>query len=188
MLEKLPHVFGRALKSIRPGVEKTLFHDERLAAVPASISVTSLALLDGGAFDARFTADGAGVSPPLEWRGVPLNAVGVVVLVEDADSPTPRPLVHVIAHHLPGRDGGFAERALSANPPRFPTGRNSYLRTGWLPPDPPTGHGVHRYLFQVYALGADPGFGEHPGRDAVEAAVVKHGIAKGLLTATYQRA
>ena len=188
MLEKLPKVVGRALHSLRPGIEKTVYHDERLAAVPATIAVTSLAMLDGEALDPRFTADGPGVSPPLEWRGVPLGALGVVVLVEDADSPTPRPLVHAIAHNLPGRDGGFAERALSANPPRFPTGRNSYLRTGWLPADPPTGHGLHRYVFQVYALGADPGFGAHPGRDAVEAAVYEHAIAKGVLTATYQRA
>ena len=134
MLEKLPHVFGRALKTIRPGVEKTVYHDERLAAVPASIAVTSLALLDGEAFDARFTADGAGVSPPLEWRGVPLNAVGVVVLVADADSPTPRPLVHVIAHPLPGRDGGFAERALSALTTPFcvarPASTASYRNAG----------------------------------------------------------
>lgn len=187
MLENLPNVVGRVLKNVRPGPEKTVYYDERLAAVPASIAVTSLALLDGGPLDPRFTADGAGVSPPLEWRGVPLNAVAIVVLVEDADSPTPRPLVHAIAHNLPGRDGGFAERALSANPPRFPTGRNSYLRTGWLPADPPTGHGPHHYLFQVYALGVDPGFGDHPGRDAVEAAVYEHAIAKGLLTATYQR-
>ena len=46
---------------------------------------------------------------------------------------------------------------------------------------------MHRYVFQLFALDADPGFGETPGREAVLEAVRNHGIASGCLTGTYLR-
>ncbi|WP_204283645.1 YbhB/YbcL family Raf kinase inhibitor-like protein, partial [Klebsiella pneumoniae] len=46
-------------------------------------------------------------------------------------------------------------------------GRNSRFVEGWLPPDPPNGHGEHNYAFQLFALseGEDPG--GNPGRGAI---------------------
>ena len=65
-------------------------------------------------------------------------------------------------------------------------GRNSYLQAAWLPPDPPPGHGVHRYAFQVFAL-AGGEFDGTPGRDAVLDAIREHGLASGCLIGTYER-
>jgi phosphatidylethanolamine-binding protein (PEBP) family uncharacterized protein len=67
------------------------------------------------------------------------------------------------------------------------TGRNSYLQAGWLPPDPPPGHGVHRYAFQLFALAAGPAFDGTPGRDAVVEALQGRALASGLLIGTYER-
>ncbi len=67
-------------------------------------------------------------------------------------------------------------------------GRNSFLRRGWLPPDPPTGHGEHRYAFQLFALDRQAGDpGETPGRDALIEAMAGHVLAAGLLVGTYSR-
>jgi hypothetical protein len=187
MLEKLPAALGRALKGVRPGLDKTLYRSAELLDLPEAITVSSHAFLAGEALPQRFTADGDGLSPPLEWRGVPAEAAEVIVIVEDADSPTPQPLVHAIVHRLPGRDGGIAEGALSRDPPGAAMGRNSFLKAQWLPSDPPTGHGVHRYVFQVFALREAAGLGDHPGRGAVETALKRHAIAKGVLLSTYQR-
>ena len=66
-------------------------------------------------------------------------------------------------------------------------GRNSYFISGWLPPDPPPGHGPHRYVFQLFVLGAGDPFGGTPGRDAVMDAVRERGIAAGCLIGTYAR-
>ena len=81
----------------------------------------------------------------------------MVLIVEDADAPLPQPLVHAIVVDLKPGDGALAERALESPDHAGTgcrTGRNSYLQTSWLPPDPPPGHGVHRYAFQLFALEA----------------------------------
>ena len=188
MLEKLPSAIGHLLKGVRPGLEKTAYHDSRLAAVQPSIAVSSPEFSDGGALPVRFTADGTGVSPPLQWDGVPRGAAGVVIVVEDADSPTPAPLVHLIAYPLPGDDGVLAEGAASSTSPSIPLSHNSFGKNAWLPCDPPPGHGDHRYVFQVFGLDAVPELGAHPGRDAVVDALARHAIARGVLIGTYGRA
>jgi Raf kinase inhibitor-like YbhB/YbcL family protein len=189
VLEKLPDAIGHALRGQRAGLEKIAFHTVDLRAGMAQIAVASLAFADHGPIPARYTADGAGVSPPLQWSGVPPGARSLVLVVEDADAPTPQPLVHAIVVDLEARDGALAEASLPSRDQDgsgVRTGRNSYLQTAWLPPDPPPGHGTHRYAFQVFAL-AGGAFDGTPGRDAVLDALREHGLASGCLIGTYER-
>jgi len=138
----------------------------------------------------RFTADGDGDSPPLMWFGVPANAESVVLIVEDADSPTPRPMVHAIAVNLAPVFGSLVEGALSRGggaADEVDIGLNSFLRHGWLPPDPPPGHGEHRYVFQLFALAPGAPFSRLPGRQALFEAVSDRAVAAGYLIGTYER-
>jgi Raf kinase inhibitor-like YbhB/YbcL family protein len=192
MLEKIPRPLGKAAQGIRAGAEDLAIADTELTGVNASIEVRSDAFGYNEPLPSKYTADGEGLSPPLEWHGVPMNAEAVVVLVEDADSPTPRPLVHAIVWDLPGSDASLPEGALpsrraDANPAAEHLGRNSALEASWLPPDPPTGHGPHRYVFQVFALDRVPRFESHPGRAELLDKIRGHVIAKGLLIGTYER-
>ncbi len=192
MLEKLPDALGHALRGQRAGLDKIAFQAVDLRAGMASITVTSLAFVDHGPIPARYTADGAGVSPPLQWHGAPRDAASLALIVEDADAPTPQPLVHAIVVDLAVGDGSgaLAEDALSgegADTAELRLGRNSYLQTGWLPPDPPPGHGVHRYAFQVFALAPGATFDGTPGRDALLEAIREHGLASGCLIGSYER-
>jgi len=186
VLEKLPAGLGRALRGVRPGLTKLAFNDDRLADVVATIDVTSPAFAEDGPVPTRYTADGAGLSPPLEWSHVPIEAASVVLLIEDADSPMPHPLVHAIVWNLPAGASGLAEGALSGGAP-LSMGRNSYLGTAYLAPDPPPGHGEHRYAFQVFALDNRPAFTIPPGRSKLLESLHGHAIAKGLLIGTYDR-
>ena len=191
MLEKLPDLVGHALRGQRAGLEKTAFQAVDLRGGMAAITVGSLAFADHAPIPERYTADGEGVSPPLQWTGVPEAAASVLLIVEDADAPTPQPLVHAIVVGLPGDDGGLQETALPSRDHEgagLQVGRNSYLQAAWLPPDPPPGHGVHRYVFQVFALEAGATFEGQPGRDTVLEAVREHGLASGCLIGTYERA
>jgi Raf kinase inhibitor-like YbhB/YbcL family protein len=157
--------------------------DTELTGVNASIEVSSGAFGYNEPIPAQYTADGEGVSPPLEWRCVPLNAEAVVVVVEDADSPTALPVVHSIMWDLPGTDASLPEGALKDER----CAANDGLAATWLPPDPPPGHGQHRYVFQVFALDTVPRFESRPGRTELLDKIKGHVIAKGLLIGTYER-
>jgi len=190
MLEKLPAVVGHALRDRRAGLEKIALNRSGLRTGQGLLHVASLAFADHAPIPARYTADGEGVSPPLDWSGVPPGAESVVVVVEDADAPTGDPLVHAIVVGLPGGDGNLHEGALDSpghEGDDVQEGRNSYFRAGWLPPDPPPGHGQHRYVFQVFALGPGEAFSGKPGRDDVIEAIQQRGLASGMVIGTYER-
>lgn len=187
MLEKIPGVIGEALKGVRPGLEKTLWEAEGLGG-PETLAVESEAFSDGQPMPADHTEDGAKSSPPFSYTGVPEGAAGVVVVVEDADSPTPAPIVHLIAYGLPAQDKAFAAGVFNGGAGEAPgLGYNSFRKLGWLPPDPPTGHGPHRYAFQVYAVSRDPGLSGEAEKKAVMAALKDNVLARGRLIGTYER-
>ncbi len=189
MLEKLPHAVGSALSGFKAGLDGTTYHRD-FGSVPETVALTSAAFADGASLPARFTADGPGISPSLAWSGLPAGTRRVVLLVEDAGSPTPEPLVHLIAWNLMP-DAGLAEGDLASpagDGARHDLGRNSFLKDQWLPPDPPTGHGRHAYLFQVYALDAPLDLAAGPGRSALISAMTGHVLARGSLTGIYERA
>jgi Raf kinase inhibitor-like YbhB/YbcL family protein len=192
MLEKLPEVVGQALRNSRAGLEKIAFHKVDLRHGMAAIEVKSLAFSDHGPIPPRYTADGEALSPPLQWSGVPERAASLVLIVEDADSPTPEPLVHAIAVDLNPAEPSLPEGALTSpdheGTAELKAGRNSYLRQAWLPPDPPPGHGPHRYAFQIFALtGSDDVFPDAPGRDDILKALEDRAIASGCLIGIYER-
>jgi phosphatidylethanolamine-binding protein (PEBP) family uncharacterized protein len=87
-------------------------------------------------------------------------------------------------------DGSLPEAAIPSHDQEgigLHVGRNSSLQPTWLPPDPPPGHGVHRYAFQLFALAGTPLFSEAPGRDEVFEALRDHAVASGLLIGTCER-
>lgn len=191
MLEHVPHWLGKALANIRAGADKLAIAHPDLGGF-AALNLASPAFADGARLPERFTADGAGVSPPLVWGAPPVGTARLALLVEDADAPARQPLVHAVVWGLPADAGRLPEGAISADGDGDAggrdVGRNSFLREGWLPPDPPTGHGAHRYAFQLFALDADtPDPGNSPGRAALVEAMAGHVIAAGLLTGVYSR-
>ena len=194
MLEKLPDALGAALDTVRAGLTNTVFHASGLRQGMGTLTLGSLAFADHAPLPRRCTADDAGVSPPLHWSDVPAAATDWVLIVEDADSPTPMPLVHAIAHGPAGSDGSgaLAEGALDGEGhpggDAAPVlGRNSLLGDSWLPPDPPPGRGVHRYVFQLFALGPGAPLSDPLGREALTEAVRQRAIASGCLVGTYER-
>jgi Raf kinase inhibitor-like YbhB/YbcL family protein len=190
MLEHIPHWLGHALQNVRAGADKLAIAHPELGSFEA-IHLASPAFANGARIPERFTADGEGVSPPLFWTGVPEGTERLVLIVEDPDAPAPQPLVHAVVWNLPPHEGELKEGAIRADgaggTSGSDVGRNSYLAEGWLPPDPPTGHGAHSYAFQLFALGPGPDVGETPGRGAVLKAMAGNVLAAGLLTGIYSR-
>ncbi len=190
MLQNIPAGVGRALQGVRHDADSLVSADPAFAAVPEVIQLTSPAFGQGQPIPVAHTEDGAKISPPLEWIGVPPEAESLVLLIEDQDSPTPRPLVHAILADMAPADGVLPEGALPSpghEGEDLGMGRNSFMQRGYLPPDPPRGHGPHRYAFQMFALDTVPEFRSVPGRSALVEALRGHVIARGTLVGTYER-
>jgi Raf kinase inhibitor-like YbhB/YbcL family protein len=189
MLEKIPSGVGHALRGLRAGFHK-IVSEQHFGAAPNAIVLQSAAFDEGGPLPPRFTADGQGVSPPLSWRGLPDGVRSLVLIVEDPDAPSPEPLVHLLAWALPPTPDTLPEGEWRS--PRHAgadegLGRNAFLKAAYLPPDPPAGHGPHRYVFQLFALDRVLQFDRAPGRGEVVEAMVGRVLAKGLLVGTYER-
>jgi len=185
MLEHVPAFLGRALKSVRAGHGKLaiarLGGEETLG--KGGFALTSAAFEDGEPLDPTFTADEEDAcAPPLAWTAPPAGTRELVLLVEDPEAPSPQPLVHLIGW---GFDIGPGDLFEGDEPPQI--GLNSYNQAGWLAPDPPTGHGPHDYVFQLFALDRPLAVSSGAGRGAVIDAIEGHVLAAAILTGTYER-
>ena len=112
----------------------------------------------------------------------PSGAQELVLVVEDPDAPAPEPFVHWLVWGLPPQKGQLLE---GEAPPRV--GKNSFRNSEWLLPDPPTGHGAHDYVFQLFALDLPLALMPGAGRKELFAAMEGHVTAVAVLTATYER-
>lgn len=190
MLEHVPHWLGSAMRGLRAGADKLCIAEAELGGFE-SIELSSPAFADGGRLPPRFTADGEGVSPPLLWGPVPEGTRSLTLIVEDPDAPSPQPLVHAIVWNIAPDAHRLAEGAIRADgaggADGKDVGRNSYFMEGWLPPDPPTGHGEHAYAFQLFAVGDTSDPGHTPGRAALVRAMAGRILGAGLLIGTYSR-
>lgn len=191
MLEHLPRWLGSLMTNVRAGHAKLAIVQDDVTHESGFIDLSSPAFTNGGRLPQRFTADGEGVSPPLVWGEVPEGTVSLALLVEDPDAPAPHPMVHGLIWNLPPHVRRLAEGEIVAD--GFGTadgrdvGRNSYFLEGWLPPDPPPGHGVHDYVFQLFALSEAIDVDDNPGRSEVVSAISGRVLAAGMLVGTYSR-
>lgn len=187
MLEHVPAWLGGLLTGVRAGHAGLTALQPEIVADGVRLDLSSPAFASGARLPERFTADGEGVSPPLVWGAVPAETAALALVVEDPDAPAPHPLIHAIVWGLPVDAGHLEEGILSEECAPGAVGRNSYLMQGWLPPDPPTGHGTHDYVFQLFALKATVDLGDAPGRSEVQKALARNVLATGILVGTYSR-
>ena len=190
MVRRFPSWLGKLLTGYRPGIEKTVFHDRDFSDVPADLVIQSSAFNAANSIPKIYTDDGDGISPPLQWSGVPAGALCLVLIVEDADSPTPTPFVHLIAWDIPAStclvEAGRLESKSSVGDP-LKIGRNGLDKCQYTPPDPLPGHGEHRYLFQLFALNQPVHFSKPPNKVILKSAMLGRVLSKGCLTGTYGR-
>jgi Raf kinase inhibitor-like YbhB/YbcL family protein len=191
MLEHVPQWLGAMMRNVRAGHSKLVIVSRDLDVGQGSLELSSPAFANGARLPARFTADGEGVSPPLVWRDPPEGTTSFALIVEDPDAPSTSPLVHAVVWIIPADSRRLAEGAIARDgdgaADGSDVGRSSFFTEGWLPPDPPTGHGSHDYVFQLFALRNTPTIGPNPGRDDLVEALQDNVLAAGLFVGTYSR-
>ena len=153
------------------------------------LTVESPSLQHGARIPERFVA-GHGRSPALRWSTPPPSTREVVVLCEDPDAPRREPFVHWIVTALPPDTVELLEGLPPSSAPLASgavQGKNDMGQDGYYGPEPPPGHGVHHYHFEVFALDRRLELHAPIVRDRVVAAMRGHVVAWGELVGTYER-
>jgi len=150
------------------------------------IDLRSSAFGEGDGIPSDFTCDGADMSPPIEWFGVPAHAQSLAIIMDDPDAPA-GDWVHWLVYDLPP--------SLTQLPAGIPEGgrlsgggsqgRADFGSVGYGGPCPP--RGTHHYFFKIHAL--DVMLHLKPGATKKELlkAMQGHIIAEGRLMGTYER-
>ena len=124
-------------------------------AAGAPFTLSSPAFADNGAIPRRFTCQGEGVSPELDWSGVPAGTTTLALLVVDPDAGIDNGFTHWVLTDIDPAARTLAEGTTVGTP-----GDSSRGSPGYTGPCPPSG--THHYVFTLYALAA---CGGHPRGD-----------------------
>jgi hypothetical protein len=149
--------------------------------------LTSRAFVQGQTLRRTYTADGADVSPALQWSNVPARTRSFAVICRDTDAPGGT-FTHWLVYNIPGSASGVPEAL-----PRQEKlgdgsiqGTNDFHATGYNGPKPPPAR-PHEYHFELYAL--DTVLPVETGVTAARLLELMEGhvIATARLMGTYRR-
>lgn len=146
-----------------------------------ALELASSAFDLGGTIPQKFTCDGANISPPVSWAGLPEQASSLVLIVEDPDAPRGT-WVHWVLYNVSPDQNGLSEGVQNIGM----EGKNDFGSLGYGGPCPPRGT-THRYFFRLYALDTDLDIGPGAARADVERAMQGHILAQGELPGRYGR-
>lgn len=156
-----------------------------------SMNLISSAFSQHGDIPGRYSCEGADLSPPLAWSGVPGEAKSLVLIVDDPDAPDPAAprmtWVHWVLYNIPPQVTGLGEGVSRA--PGLPEGAREGLsdwkQEGYRGPCPPIGR--HRYFHKLYALDTVLPVLRPATKSAVESAMRGHILAESELVGYYRK-
>lgn len=186
----LSRLLGRLLRGRKAGEAKLAWYHPAIAGAPESLRISSPSFAQGQRIPLRHAGRGVGDnrSPALAWQGVPADARELLLIVEDADAPLPRPFVHLIASGIDPQRMGLPEGVLDTPDDALATlGRNSFGKAAYVGPRALPGHGPHRYSFQLLALDRPLRFDAPPKLAEVLAALDGAVLARGRLDGLFER-
>ncbi|HWQ56833.1 MAG TPA: YbhB/YbcL family Raf kinase inhibitor-like protein [Bryobacteraceae bacterium] len=140
---------------------------------------------EGAVIPKLHTCEGADISPALEWRDAPENTRSFALVVDDPDAPS-GVWNHWLLYDIPVTAHAFPQgwKPSAAGV----SGTNDFGKPGYNGPCPPRGHGPHRYIFKLFALGV-PSLGLPPGakRAGIDKAMRGHILAETEYMGVYER-
>jgi Raf kinase inhibitor-like YbhB/YbcL family protein len=147
------------------------------------ITLRSPAFDDHAEIPKEYSHEAGDVSPPLQWSGVPDEAVELVLRCEDPDAPVGT-FIHWLLAAIPPETEGM----VAGDPPAGAVpGMNDYGRLGYGGPHPPPGDPPHRYVFQLMALSEPSGLRSGFSAGDLDEAVEDKVLATGTLVGLYGR-
>jgi Raf kinase inhibitor-like YbhB/YbcL family protein len=175
------------LMLIQFSLSKT-YSQKKSRGIKMEIKIYSNAFKEGEPIPAKYTCQGANVSPELHWSNVPKDVKSFALIVDDPDAPG-GDFVHWVIYNIPGSTNELHEDITPSRniPDEVMLGTNSFGKIGYGGPCPPPGK-PHRYYFRIYALDTilhqmESGATKQQLLKAME----KHIIGEGFLMGKYQR-
>jgi Raf kinase inhibitor-like YbhB/YbcL family protein len=152
-----------------------------------TMNITSPAFQAGQAIPREYTCEGADISPPLQWNGVPDGAKSLALICDDPDAPGGI-WVHWVLYDLPVTAKDLPENVPASETLPFggKQGINDFKRIGYGGPCPPPGK-PHHYYFKLYALDIDLPLKPRATKRALWRAMDGHILAEAQISGTYQR-
>ena len=121
--------------------------------VPSGSRLTEAQVYQG------FGCEGGNVSPDLKWSHPPEGTKSYAVTVYDPDAPTGSGWWHWLVYNIPADITQLEPAAGSVGGAILPEGavqgRSDFGTYAFGGACPPEGHGDHRYVFKVFALGTE---------------------------------
>jgi len=142
------------------------------------MKIHSPAFTHEGNIPSDYTCDGADKIPPLEISDIPADAKSLVLIMDDPVAP-----VGTWDHWIVWNIAPTIK--IIDRQPNGVRGKNSWGRTGYGGPCPPSG--VHRYFFKLYALDTMLDLPEGSGKSTLLGEMKGHVLAEATLMGKYQR-
>jgi len=150
------------------------------------MDLNSQAFRPGGMIPAKYTCDGADISPPLTLPDPPAGTKSFALIMDDPDAPVGT-WVHWVIWNIPA-----TTRALEENVPKTASlpngarqGTNDFKRIGYGGPCPPSG--THRYFFKLYALDTTLNLPPETTKSVLEDTMRGHILVQADLIGKYTR-
>jgi Raf kinase inhibitor-like YbhB/YbcL family protein len=157
----------------------------------ANMKLTSPSFQQNQRIPAKFTGEGADVSPALKWEGAPLGTRSFALICDDPDAMSVAGKVwdHWLIWNISGTTTELPENVAKAETVlgEAKQGLNGWPRLGYNGPMPPPGHGIHHYHFRLYALDTVLSLPSKAVKRQLLDAMKGHVLAEAELIGTYER-
>ena len=155
------------------------------------MKLTSSAFQHNQRIPAKFTGEGADVSPSLKWEGAPSGVKSFALICDDPDAMSVAGKVwdHWLIWNIPATATELPENVEKKETVlgEAKQGMNGWPRLGYNGPMPPPGHGVHHYHFKLYALDTVLSLSAKAVKKQLLDAIKGHVLAEAELIGTYER-
>lgn len=117
------------------------------------MNILSNSFNEGDFMPSKYTCEGKNISPELHWTNYPAETKSFALICKDPDAPG-KTWIHWILFNIPSKINQLQEDFENKvnNEFNFNRGKNDFNTLNYGGPCPPKGHGVHNYIFTVYAL------------------------------------
>lgn len=146
-----------------------------------NMTISSPAFKANQSIPAKYTCDGDGVNPPLQFSGVPAQAKSLALIVDDPDAPS-GDWTHWLVWNINPETAGIAE---GSTPREATEGTTSFGSTGYGGPCPPSGQ--HHYRFTLYALDSKLDLPTRTTGDGLKQAMQGHIVGQAEVIGVYGR-